>query len=514
MLRFALAGGAVGGLAKLVLRYVQETSPHGYLDAGLPWIFLGSLLDGVPIGFAIGAACGVLATVLLSSKADGAARALQSRLVTAGGALALGLTILSLLLPMLRPRADAPNLLLISVDTLRADRLGCYGSTSARTPNIDALALQGTLWETVIAAAPVTLPATCTLMTGIDPPGHGVQYNGYYVLDASQLTLAEFLADRGYETSAVIGNFALEHRFGIDQGFGSFDDEMTRHMRGEEAKRRATGVTEEGETWWRNHLRTQDSQRSADEVTDAAIAVLKQGGQRPFFLWAHYMDPHGPYRPPAKFRGAADPYDGEVSFVDHEIGRLLRELDSQPDGRRTLVVLVADHGESLGEHDYTGHVQQLWEETLRVPFIARLPGVTTGERVTTPLAGRDVAGEILALLGLEPPSGRFGRALGKPFLSFAQTYYARFAEEGSPRYALRDERWKLLHEAGRDDRLFDLQTDPREALDVGAEHPDRMNEMLERLYARIGEALDSPVGLDDETADMMRELGYLGDEER
>ena len=411
---------------------------------------------------------------------------------------------------LLRPRPVGPNLLFISIDTLRADRLGCYGYRRARTPNLDAIARDGTLWETVIASAPVTLPAMSTVMTGLDPAQHGVHYNGFYALGREAVTLAEVLANRGYATSAVVGNFALDRRFGIEQGFDAFDDTMTRRM--------SPGPPpsiddQENATWWQRHLSTQPAQRFANEVTRAGLNWLEQNAdEAPFLLWLHYMDPHGPFLPPAQFE-RSDPYDGEVSFVDDEIGALLtgyREVFPDAD---TLLVVVADHGESLGEHGVNGHVFAVYEQTLRVPFLMMWPGkIEPGRRVAEPLRGRDVPGEILRALEIDDLPVAFRRAPAydpETWWAYSESYQPVIAGRGEPLRSLRGERWKLIQRENGESELFDLSTDPGEVENLAARQTDRTKELLAILERAAGTTEHASLDVDDATMDRLRELGYV-----
>ena len=227
------------------------------------------------------------------------------------------------------PRGDRFNVLLISLGTTRADHLGCYGHPEAATPNIDRLAAEGSLFEQCIAPAPTTLASHSSLLTATDPFVHGVRYNGAYRLVDENRTLAEALNDEGYATAAVLGSYVLNREFGLAQGFEEFRD-----------------------------LREGQPERPADEVVDDAIDWLRgvAGEDRPFFLFAHLFDPHTPYDPPADFADRySSPYLGEIAYTDEQVGRLVGELDTLGVAERTLVVLVGDHGESLGDHGEDTH---------------------------------------------------------------------------------------------------------------------------------------------------------------
>jgi arylsulfatase A-like enzyme len=562
-LRGGFVGAGVGALVGLAGALALAIAPQHWLADGLTWLALDTAAAWVTRATLLGAGVGLLVCLVARAGAARGVTALLALAVTVGAAAWLleacfGLSayatltstvarvshaatlLLALLLghlvtrraqsasvalllpvllvfggaaalPALRPAAHGPHLLFISVDTLRADRLGCYGHAEARTPHIDALAAGGTLYETVIASAPVTLTATSTLMTGLDPTAHGAHYNGYYRLGPQATTLAEVLADRGWYTGAVIGNFALSGRFGTDQGFRDFDDRMTEVMQPDRKPRR--NAREQTGTWWTRHLRNQPAQRFADEITSEALAWLEQRGEAPWFLWVHYMDPHSPYSPPADFASVHDPYDGEVAFVDREIGRLLDGHARLFPDTETVVVLVADHGENLGEHDYFGHVRSVDEVSLRVPLIvndSRAPG---GARETAPLRGRDVGGLVLEALGVTdgPPALRRAPPAGDAWWAYAQTYASRFLDGKPPTRVLREARYKFVDLPGDTDRLFDLGSDPTEDHDLSGEQAERLAGMRERLTRFTGDVSDAPEIVDDATREVLEQLGYVGD---
>jgi len=283
-------------------------------------------------------------------------------------------------------RAAGYNVLLVSLDTTRADRLGCYGYPEARTKTIDKLTATGVRFANVTAPAPLTLPSHATLMTGLQPPSHGVRNNGTFKLAEEQTTLAERLRTAGYETAAFVGSFVLDSRYGLDQGFGHYDDDV--NPKGETA---ASGLFHE---------------RRADLVTDAVIDWLetRAAEESPFFAWVHYFDPHAPYAPPAPHaeKHAQRPYDGEISFVDAEFGRVVERLRSRGLLDRTLIVVTSDHGEGLGDHGERSHSLLIYESTMRVPLIFSNPLIFGQAWVAEErLAGLvDVVPSILGLLGL------------------------------------------------------------------------------------------------------------------
>ncbi|MBZ0270102.1 sulfatase, partial [bacterium] len=275
------------------------------------------------------------------------------------------------------------NVLLVTIDTLRSDRLGFEGWTAADTPVLDRLAAGGVVFRTALATAPVTLPSHASILTGLYPPRHGALDNGIYSLPEGVPTLATILKDAGYATSASIGAYVLHRQYGLARGFDVYDDRF-RHPSADAAR-----------------------ERRGAHVVDRAIRWLRERDHdAPFFLWAHLYDPHAPYSPPAEYAGFADPYDGEIAYVDACIGALLDALREEGSLARTLVVVTADHGEAFGDGGERTHGLLLRESTLRVPWILRAKGALPGGReIADVVSGADVAPTVLALLGLPVPAG-------------------------------------------------------------------------------------------------------------
>jgi len=404
-----------------------------------------------------------------------------------------------------RGAAAGFNVLLVTVDTLRADRLGCYGREGARTPAIDGLASHGVLFEQATAGTPITLPSHATIMTGLDAPEHGVRHNGTFRLAEERLTLAEVLRERGYATAAFVGAFVLDERYGLAQGFDRYDDAV--HPR--DADETAMGRYNE---------------RPADEVTDAVLGWLDEPGdasRRPFLVWAHYFDPHAPYDPPQPFAAtfAGDPYQGEVAFTDAEIGRLLRELERRGLRERTLVVLTADHGEGLGQHGEPTHADLIYDSTLRVPLIFSNPvlfpeAIVVSDRLAALV---DLFPTLLDLLGLPVEAERLaGRRL---FTAGADPERAAYIETLAP---LLDYGWAPLHGLRRlrdkfiaapTPEYYVLRDDPGELRNRygGAEAAAleaRLAGLLERWPSAL-EALGEERPLDREERERLAALGYV-----
>jgi arylsulfatase A-like enzyme/Flp pilus assembly protein TadD len=271
--------------------------------------------------------------------------------------------------------------LLVTIDTLRADHVGAYGAAFAATPTLDALASEGVRFETAIAASPLTLPSHASILTGLLPPRHGVRHNGVYRLPADVESIAQRFQQAGYSTAAVVGSIVLASRYGLDRGFDVYDEQMG------ERRASATGYPERG----------------ADEVTTRALAFL-DSTPRPFFLWIHYYDAHAAYQPPEPFasRFRDRPYDGEIAAVDAALGRVVERLRVQGRLDRTVVAATSDHGESLGEHGERTHGYGLYDATLAVPLVMRGPGVPPGRLVRGVVSSVSIAPTLLAAAGLPP----------------------------------------------------------------------------------------------------------------
>ena len=288
------------------------------------------------------------------------------------------------------------NLLLVTIDTLRWDRLGCTGYGAAHTPCLDRLAQEGVLFDCCIVPCPITLPSHAALMTGRLPFELGVRANRPFPLPAAAVTLAEKLSSAGFVTAAVVSGEPLAPGCGLEQGFESY---------------RFHPLPSKS----RIRLAESPADRTTREALDAARAF---DGKNPFFLWVHYYDPHFPYAPPRAFREAeGDPYDGEIAFADSQVGVLLQGMRDQGLLRDTLVVITADHGEGLGEHGEATHAYFLFDTTLRVPLIVRGPGVRPRNRVHAQVRLVDVAGAVRHLLGVEVG----GAVSGPAYLSTIST---------------------------------------------------------------------------------------------
>ena len=437
----------------------------------------------------------VAALLILAGVVAGTVLLRRSAVQTASG------TVLGHLPRGVRP--DQLNVLLITLDTTRWDRIGVYGDGAAATPNLDRIAGEGVLFEQAIAAAPLTLPAHSTIFTGMLPPRHGVRDNGGYVLDAKHVTLAAALKESGRQTGAFVGAFVLDGKFGLDSGFDTYFDKF------DVSKRRSVSLA--------------SISRRAGQVVDNAMPWLEQQASRPFFAWLHFYDAHSPYEPPEPFlsRFRDRPYAGEIAYVDSQVGRILQWLDTRQLTERTIVIVIGDHGESLNEHGEGTHGLFIYEATTRVPFIVRTPysGIH-GRRVPGVVRSEDVMPTVLELVGRRPVEGMDGRSL-VPMLTgassdlnldaYSESLYARNHYGWSELRALRAGRYKYI--SATRPELYDLERDPEERKNIIAERgslAERMAQELQRLGAEAAEQPSGPSPVDPETRERLAALGYIG----
>lgn len=393
------------------------------------------------------------------------------------------------------------NVVVITLDTLRADRLGAYGYAAGRTPHLDALARAGARFDDAVSTSPITGPAHAGLLTGRYPARLGVRDNATTPLPDSALTLAEMLASNGYDTGGFIGAFILDRPYGFAQGFQTFDG-FTRVESGREA----------------------NAERPGADVVDGALRWLAaRSAERPFFLWVHLYDPHAPYAAPASYGAAfaAQPYDGEVAYTDAQVGRLRDALRAQGLMDRTMVMALADHGESLGEHGEDEHGVFLYEPVIRVPWLVSGPGIAAGRVVADQVRSLDLTPTVMSALGLQPSEALDGmdlmpllrgetRAAAPP--AYAESFYPRFHYGWSELRAVRADGWKVI-DAPRPE-LYNLREDPRELRNLYEAQralADRMIAEATRLDREFtGGAPVAVVQPDRDTMERLRSLGYVG----
>lgn len=402
--------------------------------------------------------------------------------------------------------APAPSgILLVTLDTTRADRLGAYGWRSARTPNLDRMAREGVLFENAVAPAPITLPSHTSILTGVPPSAHGVRDNGLYALGPDAQLVSEVLRAQGWRTGAFVGSFVLHPRFGLDQGFETY----AVPTRGPGA---APGLVPE---------------RRAAAVVDDFLAWLETlaPGER-FFAWVHFFDPHQPYLPPAAWRiESMHPYDQEIAYTDFQLGRLLRGLEALGRSEGLLVAVTADHGEGTGEHGEKGHGIFVYQSTLRVPLLFSGAPVAgwAGRRVAGFVSLLDLPATLLAFAGLPPDA--LPQASSRPLLApgsgparpdptrsiYVESLLPYHSFHWRAQRGLIEDGYKLVGSGAGE--LYDLSADPGEQHDLAALEPERVARMGGRL--RELAAPDADLGwarsrlLAPEERDLLQSLGYL-----
>ncbi|MBM3309991.1 MAG: tetratricopeptide repeat protein [Candidatus Aminicenantes bacterium] len=398
------------------------------------------------------------------------------------------------------------NVILVTVDTLRADRLGCYGFRGVKTPVIDTLAAEGVRFSRCMAQTPLTLPSHTTILTGTLPLFHGVRDNGGFVVPPGLATLAESFKEAGYATSAFVAAYVLDGKWGLNRGFDTYFDkfDLSRFEK----------------------ISLGSVQRPANEVLDEALGWLSKAQDGPFFSWVHLYDPHTPYEPPPPFDAQYPnhPYLGEVAFTDAQLGRLASFLETSGLKDKTVLIFASDHGESLGAHQEATHGFFVYQEAIHVPLIvstpySRLRGVVSDRVVSL----ADVMPTALEMSGLDIPPQVQGTSLVPLFFdpgrdldgtgwAYSETYYPRFHFGWSELRSFMDDRHKII--ISPDVELYDLQTDVREqrnlAADVGLLAPLR-DEALRFIEERSRGAFTADMkGVDEETRQRLAALGYVG----
>lgn len=393
---------------------------------------------------------------------------------------------------------ERPNVVLITIDTLRADHVGAYGDRDAATPVLDELAARGVRFVHAVAHVPLTLPSHASLLTGLTPLAHGVRNNSGSLLGPTIPTLAEQFRAAGYRTAAFVSGFPLHRRFGLARGFDVYDD---RFLRSDDP------------------TRAPYDERRADRTLAAAIAWVRQSqeqGTRPFLVWIHFFDPHAPYEPPEPYRTRFSdrPYDGEIAFVDEQIGRL---LDSGLLGRNTIVAVTSDHGEGLGEHGEPTHGVFIYESTIRVPLVFAGPGIPARADAASLARIIDIAPTLLDLAGLPPFKSTEGRSLrraieGRTAASdepaYMESLYARLSFGWAPLHGVRDRMWTYVDAPTPE--LFDLTSDPGEQHNLARERPADSARLARMVRAAVSKApTAAQASTPADVAERLRSLGYL-----
>ncbi|MFY9562227.1 MAG: sulfatase-like hydrolase/transferase [Terriglobales bacterium] len=404
-----------------------------------------------------------------------------------------------------RPR---PNVILITIDTLRADHVGCYGAPAVKTPTLDALARDGVVFERAISQIPLTWPSHAVILTGTYPFQNGVQDFTGQPLAPQFRSVAQAFKQAGYATGAVVSAFVLDRSWGLGRGFDFYDDAFS------------------AETFQKKDIGLVD--RRAEESVAHALAWLRKTPRRPFFLWLHLYDPHNPYDPPepynTEYKGHL--YDGEIAYADHELGKLIAWLKQSKLYDSALVVATSDHGESLGEHGEDEHGFFVYNATVHVPLIVKAPAGSgiPAQRRREPVETTAVAASLVQLAGVRDSierqfqsKGLLGRDVGRDDGSrdaaYSETFYPFSSFGWSPLHALESERYHYI-EAPQPE-LYDLESDPGETRNIAAQQPATVAVLREKLQLRLANNpftyQDASAGnLSPDAQEKLRALGYFG----
>ncbi len=431
------------------------------------------------------------------------------------------------------PTIDLPNIVVITIDTLRADHLGCYDYFRDTSPTIDALAAESVFFERCIVPMATTLPTHTSIFTGTYPLEHGIlanyKHGGFQFVPSPKLSsFAQIARQAGYQTAAFVSATPVKSGTGIETGFDTFDEPSNK-------------------------------ERHAGRTTEAVLRWLRDRDPKPFLLWVHYFDPHGPYDPPppydtrystdeqlesylarARFadrsrrpggksittRTAINAYDGEIRYTDDQLAKLFGALKAQGLWDDSIVVLMGDHGEGLGQHNVPGHAH-IWDEQLHVPLMIRIPGAAP-QRVARPMSAVDVLPTLLGLIDLPNSKSFLEQMSGVDALSNADNpryILSRLSDrqlrfDMAMTYSITGGRWKYLHAIGGEKQLFDLRSDPYQLRDVAADHPQvvrdycaRLQDQVTRQIARgadLGSGAVKP--LSETRRRDLRDLGYVEDD--
>ncbi|MBN1765576.1 MAG: sulfatase-like hydrolase/transferase [Sedimentisphaerales bacterium] len=398
-------------------------------------------------------------------------------------------------------RNKITKVILISIDTCRADYLGCYGNSRKITPTIDMIAGQSILFENVITPVPQTLPAHCSMLTGTIPPYHGIHDNLGYQLGSSNITLAEVMQEHGYHTGAIISAFVLDRQFGLIQGFDTYNDRFENEI-----------------------LSANVSERRGDEASRMAIKWLDENKDKEFFLFLHYFDPHFRYEPPEPYGSmyADDLYAGEMAFTDFCIKQVMDKLKDLDIYDSSLIIITGDHGEMLGEHGEAEHGFFIYQSNIKVPLIIKVPGRGKQLRVTDNVSLVDIVPTVCNLLEIRVPEEVQGRDLSGYFKGGKVTGPDRFLycesftplkHNCNPLLGVVHSEWKYIHTTRPE--LYHVTVDPGETENLFEKEPQRVHLMREHLNLIKEEyshrdTSESRLELDEEGRKRLESLGYVG----
>jgi arylsulfatase A-like enzyme/Flp pilus assembly protein TadD len=392
------------------------------------------------------------------------------------------------------------NVILISIDTCRADHLSCYGYPRGTTPNINEIATEGVLFENAISPVPLTLPAHASMLTGTIPSYHGIHDNEGYKLGPSNISIAEVLSQAGFTTGAIVGAFVMDSQFGLDQGFESYNDEFEEELE-------------------KNVI----TQRRGSEVNRFAMDWLTEHKDERFFLFLHYYDPHSRYEPPEPFLTSyySNLYAGEVAFTDYCIGQVVEKLKEFGLYDSTLIIITSDHGEMLGEHKELTHGYYIYQSAINIPLVIKLPGRNAPRRINDLVGLVDIVPTVCSLLELEIPPGIQGRDIsgllrGKKSAEQARHMYCESMYptryKGNSLLGVITEGWKYIQTTRPE--LYNLGSDPGETNNLIKQEPQqarilqsRLKEILEQTLGKIENG--GRVELDEEDRRRLESLGYV-----
>jgi choline-sulfatase len=443
------------------------------------------------------------------------------------------------------------NILLITIDTLRTDRVGAFGGSPQLTPNLDRLAADSVRFTRAYASAPLTLPSHTSILTSLSPPAHGIRANGLFRLADSVPTLATVLRERGYRTGAFVGAFVLDARFGLSRGFDVYDDNYGEKHEGDEtegAERRAEDVIKPATSWILGEkdaaIKDSPSARGPREQSESSSGAARASGggapravkedgaagasspssppgvSRPWFAWVHLYDPHAPYRAPEPYASQHEPYDAEVAYTDAMVGKLLDDLRHANQLDRTIVVVTADHGESLGEHGERTHGVFAYDVTMRVPWFMWTGGHSAGRAFDGLARLIDLAPTALDVVGIPPPASFEGRSLlnavngqnAPPATAYIEAMDANLTRNWAPLTGIVAGNTKLVDLPAPE--VYELDRDPHEATNVFAKESERAR-ALGVLLRDARSALESHASsaqkttLNAEARQRLQALGYV-----
>lgn len=415
-----------------------------------------------------------------------------------------------------------PNILFITIDTMRADRLGSYGYRDIKTPNIDKIAKNGVLFSQAFSQVPITLPSHSSIFTGLNPNKHNVRENGTFRLAESEMTLAEILRENGYTTAAFIGGFPLDSRFGLNQGFDFYDDDLY-----EKGFLSFLKLKNKKKRRWQGH-KVSSFERPTGDVIESAIKWFSDNRKKNIFIWVHLFDPHSKYMPPKPFNSIYKGrlYDGEVAYVDHSLGELFKRIEKWRILNDTLIIITADHGESLGEHNYSGHGTNLYDQSMRIPLIISYPSLLPQRRVVKNLVRSiDIMPTVLDILEITSSSNIQGLSL-TPLIfqndnsdikltSYGETLYPKLRFGGEELRSYQTEKWKYIRYIEDDkivkEEMFDMQNDPKELINLA----DKKEILIEKFSHKLNDLMkvkgtsDTALTMDKETENKLKSLGYI-----